>query len=204
MAVTNSSDEPSTLQKRYFLSQFMWVTMQILGQNSSLYTMADGIVPNEATVKLRVKRPFARYISNIDTPLVNSGQPLYEFNTNSIVPEINNKKAGNKAMDMINVSPNPYYAYSGYEDPGNALDNKVKIVNTPKKCVVSIYTQNGFLVRRIPKDDDSKTYVEWNLRNDANVPVSSGVYLIHIDAPGIGERIIKWFGVMRPADFDSF
>jgi hypothetical protein len=105
---------------------------------------------------------------------------------------------------MINVSPNPYYAYSGYEDPGNALDNKVKIINVPKKCVVSIYTQNGFLVRRITKDDDSKTYIEWNLRNDASVPISSGVYIIHIDAPGIGERIIKWFGVMRQADFDSF
>jgi hypothetical protein len=132
------------------------------------------------------------------------GQPLYEFNTSSIAPKINNSKAANKAMDMLNVSPNPYYAYSGYEDPGNALDNKVKIINTPKKCIVSIYTQSGFLVRRIPKDDDSKTYIEWDLRNDANVPISSGVYLIHIEAPGIGERIIKWFGVMRPADFDSF
>jgi hypothetical protein len=29
---------------------------------------------------------------------------------------------------MVNVSPNQYYAYSGYEDPGNALDNKVKII----------------------------------------------------------------------------
>lgn len=204
MTTANPTDEPNQLQKRYFLSQFMWVTMPILETNKSLFTMADGIVPNETTVKLRVKRPFARYTNNIDTPLVNAGQPLYEFNTSSIAPETNNSVAGNKAMDMINVSPNPYYAYSGYEDPGNALDNKVKIINVPKKCVVSIYTQNGFLVRRITKDDDSKTYIEWNLRNDANVSVSSGVYIIHIEAEGIGERIIKWFGVMRPADFDSF
>lgn len=204
LAVNSPSDEPSTLQKRYFLSQFMWVTIPMLDQNSSLYTMADGLVPCEATVKIRVKRPYARYTATSDTPLVNKGQPYYEFSTNSIAPVTNNKDAGNKALDMCNVSPNPYYAYSGYEDPGNALDNKVKIINVPKKCVVSVYTQSGFLVRRIPKDDDSRTYVEWDLRNDANVPISSGVYLIHIEAPGIGERIIKWFGVMRPADFDSF
>lgn len=202
--VSNPSDEPNTLQKRYFLSQFMWVTMPIVTPTSSLRSMADGLVPNDVTVKIRVKRPYARYINNIDTPLVNAGQPLYEFNTNSIAPKINDKTAGNKALDMVNISPNPYYAYSGYEDPGNALDNRVKIINVPKKCVVSIYTQSGFLVRRIPKDDDARTYIEWDLRNDANVPISSGVYLVHIDAPGIGERIIKWFGVMRPADFDSF
>jgi hypothetical protein len=202
--VANSSDEPATLQKRYFLSQFMWVTIPVINQTSNLLSMADGLVPNEATVRIRVKRPYAKFTANVDTPLVNGGQPLYEFNTNSIAPKINNSKAANKAMDMVNVSPNPYYAYSGYEDPGNALDNKVKIINTPKKCIVSIYTQSGFLVRRIPKDDDSKTFIEWDLRNDANVPISSGVYLIHIEAPGIGERIIKWFGVMRPADFDSF
>ncbi|MEI7977397.1 MAG: hypothetical protein WCI53_01005 [Bacteroidota bacterium] len=204
MAVNSSSEEPNTLKKRYFLSQFMWVTIPTLNFTSNLNSMKDGIVPNTATVKIRVKRPYAVYTTNIDTPLRNAGQPLYEFNTNSIAPSINDKTAGNKALDMVNVTPNPYYAYSGYEDPGNALDNRVKIVNTPKKCVVSIYTQSGFLVRRINKDDDTRTYIEWDLKNDANVPVSSGVYLIHINAPGIGERIIKWFGVIRPADFDSF
>jgi hypothetical protein len=42
------------------------------------------------------------------------------------------------------------------------------------------------------------------LKNDANVPISSGVYLIHVYADGIGERVIKWFGIMRPVDFDTF
>ncbi len=204
LAVANPSDEPATLQKRYFLSQFMWVTIPMLRSTGFLYSMADGIIPNETVVKLRVKRPYAKYTANVDTPLQHGGQPLYEFSTQSIAPLTFNADAGKKAMDMINVSPNPYYAYSGYEDPGNALDNKVKIINVPTKCVVSIYTQNGFLVRRIRKDDNAKTYIEWDLRNDANVPISSGVYLIHIQADGLGERIVKWFGVMRPADFDSF
>jgi hypothetical protein len=30
------------------------------------------------------------------------------------------------------------------------------------------------------------------------------LYIIHIDAPGIGEKIIKWFGVMRPFDLQGY
>jgi len=60
------------------------------------------------------------------------------------------------------------------------------------------------LVRRIRKDDNTRTFIDWDLKNDANVPISSGVYLVHIYAPELGERVIKWFGVMRKADFDTF
>jgi len=42
--------------------------------------------------------------------------------------------------------------------------------------------------------------IEWDLRNSAAIPVSSGVYLIHIAAEGLGERVIKWFGVNRQFD----
>ena len=46
--------------------------------------------------------------------------------------------------------------------------------------------------------------LDWDLKNFKNIPISSGVYLIHIAAPGIGERTIKWFGVLRPTDLESF
>ena len=34
--------------------------------------------------------------------------------------------------------------------------------------------------------------------------ISSGVYLIHISAGNLGEKTLKWFGIMRPVDLDSF
>ena len=46
--------------------------------------------------------------------------------------------------------------------------------------------------------------IDWDLKNDKSIPVASGVYLFHISAPGIGERTIKWFGVMRPTDTSNF
>jgi hypothetical protein len=30
------------------------------------------------------------------------------------------------------------------------------------------------------------------------------MYLIHIVVPGIGERVLKWHGVVRQVDLDSF
>jgi hypothetical protein len=45
---------------------------------------------------------------------------------------------------------------------------------------------------------------EWDLKNEKNVPVASGVYLFVVDAPNIGSKTLKWFGAMRPADVSNF
>jgi len=81
---------------------------------------------------------------------------------------------------------------------------------------------NGILVRKFNRDvaaDNSygadtdgknfETSQDWDLKNHKSVPIASGLYLIHVeakDASGnvIGERTLKWFGVMRPIDLDSF
>ena len=98
--------------------------------------------------------------------------------------------------------PNPYYAYNAYE--GNALTNKVKIINLPDKCIVSIYTLSGTKVRQFRKDNET-TSIEWDLTNFANTPVASGFYLIHVkDLTSGGERTIKFFGAMRQVDLNTF
>jgi hypothetical protein len=193
----------ASLNKRYIFSQAMWVTIPILTPQSRMLSVKDGLIPTTTTIKLRVKRPYATYTST-SSVLENNGLPLYRFSTENIAPSVGTVEAGKTALDLVTISPNPYYAYAGYEDPNNQLDTRVRLANLPKKCVVSIYTQGGFLVRRIRKDDDSRTYIDWDLKNDANVPISSGVYLMHVYADGIGERVIKWFGIMRKVDFDTF
>lgn len=113
------------------------------------------------------------------------------------------------ALDLINVVPNPYYAYSVYET--NRLDNAIKITNLPSKCTISIYTIDGALVRQFKRDGSASTSQDWDLKNSVGVPIASGLYLIHINASGLGkkanesaQRVIKWFGVMRQTDLNSF
>jgi len=59
------------------------------------------------------------------------------------------------------------------------------------------------LVRTMRKDN-SDTWIYWDLTNNYQVPIASGVYLIHVDAPGIGQTIVKWFGTMRPFNPTGF
>jgi hypothetical protein len=50
---------------------------------------------------------------------------------------------------------------------------------------------------------DAKTSLDWDLKNFAGIPIAGGVYLIHVKADGLGERTIKWFGILRPVDLNS-
>ncbi len=145
----------------------------------------------------------------------NKGMPYYTFSTADLFNDKSNLTVAKDAMDLINVVPNPYYAYSDYEK--SATDNRIKITNLPNQCTVSIYTVNGTMVRRYIRDvgtDVSSgsgsekinidTSLEWDLKNTAGIPVSSGLYIIHINAGEKGEKVIKWFGVIRPIDLGTF
>ncbi|HEX7414112.1 MAG TPA: hypothetical protein VF411_08700, partial [Bacteroidia bacterium] len=131
----------------------------------------------------------------------NGNFPMYTFNTNSLAASTYQLGTAQSELAKINIVPNPYYAHSSYEQ--TRIDLEVKIINLPVKCTVKIYSLAGTLVRTLNKDN-TDTYITWDLHNSSNIQIASGLYILHIDAPGIGERIIKWFGVMRPYDLQSF
>jgi len=131
----------------------------------------------------------------------NDWDPYYTFKMDDIAVINNDLAALDSACQLMNVVPNPYYAYSNYEF--NKLDNVVKIVNLPDQCTVKIYTVSGTLVRTYKKDSPV-TSIDWDLKNYAGIPIASGVYLIHVNIPGGCEKVMKWFGVVRPPDLDSF
>lgn len=132
---------------------------------------------------------------------INGALPLYRFNTEAIAPTLSDS-IGESALGDIKVVPNPYYAYSQYE--GNRLDYEVKIINLPQTCTINIFTVNGTLVRTFKKDDAALTSVSWDLKNSDRIPIASGLYIIHVEVPGLGEVVLKWFGVLRPLDLNSF
>ncbi|MEM6344977.1 MAG: hypothetical protein AAF927_13890 [Bacteroidota bacterium] len=155
-------------------------------------------IPTDARVSLRVNQPFRSRENTNDIP-------TFVFNTIDEAALLEQTEVAQNALDLINVVPNPYYAYSSYEN--GQLDNQVKLTNLPQKCRVSIFTLNGFLVKQFIKDSESPE-LRWDLKNQSGVPVASGVYIIHIDAnidgQNLGEKIVKLFAVMRQIDLDSF
>ena len=135
---------------------------------------------------------------------LNSFNPIYEFSTDDLVATKGNSDVARDAMELINVVPNPYYGYSEYET--NQLDNRIKITNLPQKATISIFTVSGTLVRTLKKDD-SMTSIDWDLKNNFGIPIASGLYIIHVSTEIDGEtreKVIKWFGTLRPIDLDTF
>lgn len=55
-----------------------------------------------------------------------------------------------------------------------------------------------------PSKPNTDTSQDWDLKNYKGIPVASGIYLIHVEAPGLGERTLKWMGMLRPIDLDTF
>lgn len=176
-----------------------WVVPSYLNPGFEMDEKIDGIPvpPNDFRLRVRVSKPYAFFDRTGD---VNQGNPKYKFSTEDIYNE-KSVENGKDAMELVNVVPNPYYAFSGYES--SPIDNKIKFTNLPEKCDISIYTLDGSLVRRIKKDDET-TEANWDLKNTAAVPIASGLYIIHVDAGELGERVLKWMGIMRELDLDSF
>jgi hypothetical protein len=192
------------VRKRQVFSQVYYTSMAMVAAGVTMKNPWSGLVPSDVKVNIHVKRPYASF--SADGIVVNDSMPVIRFNTSDLAPVIsdpNDSKAAKELLGKATIIPNPYYAYSQYEDPGNQLDVRVRIANVPARCTIQIYTQEGVVVRTIRKDDPTTTFVNWDLKNDARVPITSGIYLIHIKA-GDEERVIKWFGIMRPVDYDTF
>ncbi|MDE0772973.1 MAG: hypothetical protein OSB25_12325 [Salibacteraceae bacterium] len=141
-------------------------------------------------------------IESILIEQTNGGMPMYTFSLEGMQPTFNSQTVAKGALEDIKIVPNPYYAYSKYET--SKLDNRIIITNLPKTVTVRVYTINGTLVRTLEKDDDTITFLEWDLKNQQRVPIASGMYIYHINAPSIGETVLKWMAVMRPVDLDNF
>ena len=110
---------------------------------------------------------------------------------------VSNEDAANK-LDNIYVVPNPYVGANEIE-PANKLsgqnrgERRIYFENLPMKCTIRIFTLSGELVTSIEHEtgmDNGREF--WNLLNHDGFSVAYGVYLAHIDAPGVGEKLIKF------------
>ncbi|MGB2869224.1 MAG: hypothetical protein WBD36_12280 [Bacteroidota bacterium] len=104
-------------------------------------------------------------------------------------------------LDSIAVVPNPYVGAASWE-PQNLFragrgERRIYFVNLPANCTIRIYTVSGALIKELhhetPVDNGQEP---WNLVSKDGMDVSYGVYIFHVDAPGIGEKIGK-FAVIK-------
>ena len=188
-AELNSYDNASNFGKA-FAEVFKDVTWVMNLKKSK----SQAILAGSYKIRVRVNHYFVS--DNDNNPI-----PEYTFSTDEYVPTDASDSLLSTLCDNFRVVPNPYYAYSEYEN--GQLDNRVRLTNLPLICKISILTLSGTMVKFFDKDDSS-TYLDWNLLNEKGSHVASGTYLIHIEAPGVCEKVVKFFGIIRPLDLDTF
>ena len=104
-------------------------------------------------------------------------------------------------LDRIAVVPNPYAGAASWE-PQNLFrsgrgERRIYFVNLPAKCTIRIYTVRGHLVQEINREaavDDGQE--AWNLVSKDGMDVAYGIYIYHVEASGIGEKIGR-FAVIK-------
>jgi len=121
---------------------------------------------------------------------------LYTFTTKAVKVDVSDVNA---VLDNIYVVPNPYVGYSEAEEPGRALDKRgdkvLQFRNLPNQCTIRIYTLTGELVQTLHKDDIN-SMVPWDLLSYEGQRIAYGIYIYHVDAPGVGEKVGR-FAVIK-------
>ena len=94
----------------------------------------------------------------------------------------------------IGIVPNPYKGASAYEV--SQLTDEVRFTNMPDVATIRVFTLNGTLIKTINKQSPGVPTISWNLTTDHNLPIASGLYLIHVEVPDVGETTLK-FAVVK-------
>ena len=100
-------------------------------------------------------------------------------------------------MDNIAVVPNPYVIAARWESPNPYAfgrgEHKIQFIHLPKECTIRIYTIRGNLVKEIEHESTTTDGAEaWNLVSQDGVDIAYGIYIYHVQAPGIGDKIGKF------------
>jgi hypothetical protein len=100
-------------------------------------------------------------------------------------------------LDKIKVVPNPYLVAATWEAPSTYTSGKapqsIHFNHLPSVCTLRIYTVNGELVTTIEHNSAIINGSEsWDLLTRDRLPAAYGVYIWHVTAPGVGEKIGKF------------
>jgi len=91
-------------------------------------------------------------------------------------------------INRITAFPNPYYCINASET--SRFNKYIQFTNMPPAATVRIFNLAGHLVRVLRKNDQS-TFFKWDLANESNYPVASGMYIVYIEVPDVGTKVVK-------------
>ena len=107
---------------------------------------------------------------------------VFSFSLPAIDSSLSAKK---QSARTVNVYPNPAIAV-----------NRVTFSHLPPKAVIRIFNLAGHHVRTIEKNDPSQ-FLSWDLTNDHNWQMASGIYLCYIEMQEVGETVLLKLAIVQ-------
>lgn len=118
----------------------------------------------------------------------------FEFSTKGATVDAGLAKSD---LNKIAVVPNPYISAASWEVRNNVANGRgtrrLDFIHLPSTCSVRIYTVTGALIKTLEKTTGATDgTLSWNLITEDGTDVAYGLYIYHVDAPGVGEYIGKF------------
>lgn len=101
------------------------------------------------------------------------------------------------SLDNIKVVPNPYVVTNSFE-PKNPYatgrgPRELHFIHLPRRCTIRIFNIRGQLVRTLEHNSSIYDGTEvWDLLTKDQLDVAYGIYIYHVEAKGIGNKIGKF------------
>ncbi len=128
-----------------------------------------------------------------------TAEDTYSFKTKSARVD---ETLAASSLDRIRVVPNPYVVTNAIEpldrqNPRDRGERRLYFDLLPKDCTIRIFTVTGELVDVIEHHtsaDNGQAF--WNLTTRDNFPLAYGIYIYHVDAGPLGQKIGR-FAVIK-------
>lgn len=161
--------------------------------------------PNPLNRGLKAKATDFNYEILFDTTSTYASGDVFRVNTNHPFGEedvyefstVASTAATMTANDLKGVTtvPNPFVVSSPFELLRYGISKELQFHNLPPVCTIRVYTIAGEHIATI-EHTNGTPLEKWNLQSSNGQEIAFGVYVFHIDAPGIGESIGK-FAVIK-------
>jgi hypothetical protein len=192
-AVVDATVDSDIVQPGFFSAKDRIIFFETLPNDSTVVTFS---LLNNSVQDTAFYQNYGRIIGAGDTmncypDFPYTGNSRYQF---SVRGQKIDRDYAKDHLDRIKVVPNPYVVTAAWE-PQNPYTTgrgprSIQFIHLPQKCTIRIFAVDGTLVRTLEHDshmtDGSE---EWDLLSKDPMDVAYGIYIYHIDAPGIGEKV---------------
>lgn len=117
----------------------------------------------------------------------NSEADVFTYETSA--PTFSQALEKTDALAQVGVFPNPYLAVNRLET--SRTNRFVRFNHLPANTTVRIFNLAGTLVRTLNPEEQVDQYMDWDLQNQNQLPVASGIYIAHVEMPGVGSKDLK-------------